>query len=335
MSKETVESKVRETAQELLSSGKIDLLIGFEKGSLPHCARPSFIRKAADTEKLVWNSWCANNLAVYLPGLFEPRKPKKNEAAPELPKVGIIAKGCDTRSIINLVREHQIPRSNVVIVGVPCLGMLDAEKIKTKLEGDTAAEVTEEGGTVLIKGHAKTVAKKVKRDDIVFDTCIECRSPAPENVDFLVSGSGRSASQKEHNRLKEIEGMPAKERWDYFQSEISQCIRCNACRQACPNCFCKECFADQTNPRWIDAGDDVSDIALFHIGRIFHQAGRCVECGACSRACPMGIDIQTFTKKIAFDVKDLYGFVPGFSSEELLPLSTYKSDDKQDFITEP
>ena len=49
----------------------------------------------------------------------------------------------------------------------------------------------------------------------------------------------------------------------------------------------------------------------------------------------MGIDIQTFTKKIAFDVKDLYGFVPGFSSEELLPLSTYKSDDKQDFITEP
>ena len=135
--------------------------------------------------------------------------------------------------------------------------------------------------------------------------------------------------------MKMFECMTAAERWKYFESEISRCIRCNACRQACPNCFCKECFADQTNPRWIDAGDDVSDAMLYHIGRIFHQAGRCVECDACTRACPMGIDIRTFTQKLAYDVKDLYGFVPSFSFEEPLPLCTYRPDDKQDFITEP
>ena len=49
----------------------------------------------------------------------------------------------------------------------------------------------------------------------------------------------------------------------------------------------------------------------------------------------MGIDIRTFTRKLAYDVKNLYGFVPGFSPEEPLPLCTYRPDDKQDFITGP
>jgi formate dehydrogenase subunit beta len=331
---ETIQTNIRETAKELLSSGRIELLIGFENGTLPMRARPAFIRQAADAERLVWNSWCANNLAVYLPGLFEPKKHKKNEAPPPLPKVGIIAKSCDVRSVINLVREHQLPRQNVVIVGVPCAGMLDAAKINV-LIGEDAASVEDDGKTASVSGRSHSKSKKMERDDVVFDACLECRFPAPEGVDILIPGTARSISRDKYSRVKKFESMAASERWKHFESEISRCIRCNACRQACPNCFCKECFADQTNPRWLDAGDDVSDAMLYHIGRIFHQAGRCVECDACTRACPMGIDIRTFTQKLASDVKDLYGFVPGFSTEEPLPLCTYAPDDKQDFITEP
>jgi Fe-S-cluster-containing hydrogenase component 2 len=74
---------------------------------------------------------------------------------------------------------------------------------------------------------------------------------------------------------------------------------------------------------------------LFHIGRIFHQAGRCVGCNACVRACPMGIDLQVFTQKLVKDVQELYQYTPGLPLEEPLPLCTFKVDDSQDFITEP
>jgi Fe-S oxidoreductase len=74
---------------------------------------------------------------------------------------------------------------------------------------------------------------------------------------------------------------------------------------------------------------------LYHIGRIFHQAGRCVECDACVRACPMGIDLRTFTQKMAQDVKEMFDYSPGFSADVPVPLCAYKLDDKQEFITEP
>ena len=74
---------------------------------------------------------------------------------------------------------------------------------------------------------------------------------------------------------------------------------------------------------------------LYHIGRIFHQAGRCVECDACVRACPMNIDLRTFTQKLVKDTGELFGYVAGMSFEELPPLCTFKEDDNQDFITEP
>ena len=92
---------------------------------------------------------------------------------------------------------------------------------------------------------------------------------------------------------------------------------------------------DQTKPAWVDRGNHLSDVMLYQIGRIFHQAGRCVGCDACVRACPMGIDLRMFTQKLVKDVKELFGYTPGLSLEELPLLCTFREDDTQDFITEP
>ena len=135
--------------------------------------------------------------------------------------------------------------------------------------------------------------------------------------------------------MKDIEKLSPAERWARFSAEMSRCIRCYACRQACPTCYCKECFAEQNNPAWIGVGAEQTDVSIFHIVRIFHQAGRCVECDACLRACPMGIDLRTWTKKIAADVRALYGFTPDFDPTGKPPLVTFKEDDAQQFITEP
>jgi Fe-S oxidoreductase len=62
------------------------------------------------------------------------------------------------------------------------------------------------------------------------------------------------------------------------------------------------------------------------------MAGRCTDCGACERACPMDIKVRQFTKKLEKDVKELFGYEVGVVLEERPPLDTYRPDDPQDFI---
>jgi len=328
------QSDLRDVVKDLFAGDKIDLVIGHEKGTLPLRSRPCFVSAADQADKLVWNSFCSNNLAVYLPRFFQPKVHQKGEETPP-PRIGVVAKGCDVRSIIGLAKENQIPRENVVIVGVPCHGLIDPAKVEAALDGDGPSAYEEDSQGRLHVTTRPGAEKTIARDQVIADACIECRHPAPEGADVVVEGKSRQIGEEKYATVDEFESKSLQERWDYFVGEISKCIRCHACRQACPNCYCKVCFADQTKPRWMGAGDDLSDVMLYHIGRIFHQAGRCVECDACVRACPMGIDLRLFTRKLSKDVKELFDYVPGLSAEDLPPLCTFKEDDSQSFITEP
>lgn len=326
-----VETKLRETIKELLDRGDVDLVVGHEAGSLPLRSRPVFIRDAADVDRLVWGSTCSNNLATHLPRLFVRPKNSRAEYAP--PTVGIVAKGCDARSVLGLVKEHQLPRDKVVIIGVPCAGMIDIRKAEESLDGARIIAAQEEAGTFKVE---TTAGEKVLTlAEMLADGCAECSHPTAPEADVVIEGDARPAADSRFQRVAEFEAMTGEERWDHFTSEISRCIRCYACRQVCPNCYCVTCFADQTKPRWIGAADELSDLMAFHIGRIFHQAGRCVECDACVRACPMDIDLRVFTQKLPKDVEALYGYVAGVSADGVPALLTFSENDDQGFISEP
>jgi formate dehydrogenase (coenzyme F420) beta subunit len=300
---QNIEMKLRETVKQLFADGKVDMVVGFKAGSVPETARPFFLRCSGDTDKLVWNSHCANNCATYLPKIFEkPQRPPKDYQAP---RVGIVVKGCDARSVTLLIQEKQVPRENVIIIGMPCEGMQSAPKHGAKKTGN------------------------------VNRACVECVSPEVKGADISIKGPSRAPAQKPFDRIKKFASKPAHERWDHFLQEISKCIRCNACREACPNCYCKVCFADQRKPAWMSPGTELSDIAVFHMGRMFHQAGRCVECDACVNACPMGIDLRLFTQKLASDAQELFGCAPGVSGADMPALAVFKQDDGQCFITDP
>ena len=100
-------------------------------------------------------------------------------------------------------------------------------------------------------------------------------------------------------------------------------------------CYCKDCLLDQTRPRWVGAGTDISDVTLYHLVRAFHMAGRCTECGACARACPMGIDARLLVRKLNLEVEDLFGYRPGAAVDAAPLLSAFTMDDPQEFLTEP
>ena len=298
-----IEKKMKAAAKKLFDDGKVDVIVGFRKGSLHNSSRPYFARSAADTENLVWDCFCTANLAAFLPKLFEkPARPKEGYRPP---RVGIVAKGCDSRSVSGLVKENQVPRPALVVIGMPCEGVRNVSKKS--------------------KGKKEEIAR----------ACLECVSPAVSGADISIAGEGRKPAKAGYARVKAFEAKPAQERWAIFTKEISKCIRCNACREACPNCYCKVCFADQRKPSWLSPANALSETMLFHLGRMFHQAGRCVECDACVNACPMGIDLRLFTQKLASDALELFGSVPGVTDDKVPALNTFKQDDSESFITDP
>ncbi len=330
---DTRTAEIRKVAQSLFAEGRIDLFLGFEQGSLPLRSRPC-VAHADGTDRLVWDSFCSNNLAAYLPKYYEnlPGRPKKRDKP--YPRIGIAAKACDLRSIVAITKEKQVRRESLVVVGVPCRGMIDTRKVEAAAGGEVVGHEELDDGTlsVTLPG-GKTLS--FEREKVLQDCCLECRHPMPEGADVMVGGEARKPGDGGYARVREFEAKSREERWEHFRSELSRCIRCNACRQACPTCWCKECFAEHTNLRWIGAGTEPSDQMFFSVIRIFHQAGRCVECDACYRACPMGIDLRLYTKKIVKDVEEAFGYLPAFDPKELPPLSTFGEKDTDSFITDP
>ena len=284
------DKKIQDIARKLLKEKRVDVVIGFEKGTLPLSATPCFIKNPDEADRLIWNSFCGNNLANYLP--------KSKD------KIGIVAKGCDSRSIVVLIQENQIKREQLYIIGIPCEGMTD-------------------------------------KNNVLHDYCLICEHKNPVIYDVLVGEKVKENKAQRHpeslrdtkwQKFEDFEKKSSSDKWKYLESELSKCIRCNACRNACPTCYCKECFIDQEKPRWVGTTNNLSDIIFFHLGRIFHQAGRCTDCGACVRACPMNIDLRQFTQKITKDGKTLFDYETGLDIDVKPPFTTFKEDDAEDFI---
>lgn len=315
----SLEKAIRDEAKKLLAEKKVGLVIGFEKGTLPGKMSPSFIEKEEETEKLVWNSFCNMNLATYLPRM------KKMED-----KVAIIAKGCDSRSIVVLIVEGQIEREDIVIIGVPCTGMIDRRKIEKDF-GREIVEIKEMDREIIVKGEG--FEKVFEKRDYLCSSCKVCTHHNPVIYDVLVSSKVEEEREiDDYSDVAEFEKKTAEERWSYFEKEVKKCIRCYACREACPGCFCEECFVESSAPKWIEKGLDVSDLAIWHIVRAYHQAGRCVDCGACERACPMQINLRFLTRKINRDVRDYFDFEAGVDPSATPPLATFRIEDREEFI---
>lgn len=312
-----IQSEIRKQAKKLLEEKKVDIVIGFENTDKPMYTTPCFITEAKDADRLVWNMFCGNNLSKYLIGRKD--------------KVGIVAKGCDMRSVIVLINENQIKRENLFIIGVPCIKMIDPKKVERYVGEREILDARADGDKLAVKGD--DFEEKLDINDCFADCCGVCLHRNPPVYDVMI---GEKVEETDpalaYLKIEELEATSPKDRWEYFNKELSKCIRCYACREACPLCYCKKCFCEKSFPNWFAKSTDESDITAFHLLRALHTTGRCVDCGACVKACPQGIDLRMLTKKIEKDIKELYGSEAGMSIDEKMPLSTYKESDPQEFI---
>ena len=288
---------IRETARQLLADGKVDVVIGYEKGSLPLKATPCFVRSPQDVDRLIWDETCENNLAKFA------SKTAGNKA--------IVAKGCDSRALVVLAQENQLVRDDLYIIGVSCPGVIDMKKIMAETGEIVEASIT--NGKISVKG--MNCDKEYNFIDVKEPSCQTCRYPNPVIEDLHIGGTIEVPQQS-----------------TLFADVAEMESRSDSERQACPMCYCTECFVDCNSPKWLTGGVDRAENLLFQAGRVLHLAGRCVDCGACTRACPQNVDIRAMNRKSAKDVLEMYHHEAGISEEVKPALNEYNAEDPEAFL---
>jgi formate dehydrogenase (coenzyme F420) beta subunit len=314
---DTRTEKIRAAARNLLSQGKVDVVIGYQAGTVPLRNAPYFARTPAEAENLIWDSNCRVNLATFIPGRQE--------------KIAVVAKGCDARSLINHLVEKQITRDRLYIIGVPCEGMLEPALVMAQVpEGKAVLEAVEKNGQITVKG--RDFAVTLEKAEVLRQNCRVCQHRNPPLADEMVAEPVPETPVDPYQDLKELLDRTGPERWQYYQDLVKDCLRCYACRDACPLCYCHVCFVDESMPQWVGKSQDATDVLTFHLLRAYHCAGRCTDCGACESACPMGIKVRQFTRLLEKSVQERYGYEAGLDPEQQPPLSVFLPNDPQEFI---
>jgi len=210
-------------------------------------------------------------------------------------KVAIVAKPCDARALVMYQIEKQINRNDVYIIGMECPGMK-------------------------------------KSDGTPAPGCDECTVRIPPVYDVLIKADQDQVNVKQgadESSMQSAAESDMKDKLKRFQEEMKKCTLCFACRQACYGCYCKTCFIDRDVPNWLPPDLDISTKMMFHLGRTMHLAGRCVECGACERVCPSGVNIRYLIKELTKLCKDEYGYNAGMDVNEIPAMSAFSPNDRE------
>ena len=315
--------EVQANVKKLFAEGTVDRFIGYEAGSDSLHVTPCFLKSGRQVSRLVWNPLCANNLSKYLLDFKDIDG-----------KVGILVKGCDSRSVVELLKQNQIDRDKVFIIGIPCPGVVDPDKLVEAVGGSPTevVEVTDADGAFTV--NLKSGTKKMEKEKLLRDECLVCQYPTPTIHDVLLGEAVESLpwATDDYSMIKEQEALSSEEKARHWNNEFSQCIRCYACRNICPVCTCPECIFDKQIPRWITKSTAVSENLVYHLIRAFHVAGRCVDCGECERACPMDIPLRSLNKKVEKDVGELFDYTSGIDVDQTPPLATYQVSDLEEFL---
>jgi formate dehydrogenase subunit beta len=287
-------NELRELARRLLGEGTVKVVIGYEEG--PRGVRPAMITDPAQAERLVFDARCVHNLATYL----NPRRPH----LARLGKPAVVVKGCDARAVAGLIRESQLKREDVVVIGVRCGGVVRDPTMKSELSPETVSPRC---------GHCAS------REPKLFDHLLGALPPAPPGP----AGD---------DPVARLEQMPVAERWAFWKEELSRCVRCHACREVCPMCFCSTCVADKSRPQWIETSATPRANLSWQLTRVMHMAGRCAGCGECTRACPSDIPLSLILAHVARHVDRRFGYQVGDDPGVPAPIGAFKTDDSQEFI---
>jgi formate dehydrogenase subunit beta len=217
-----------------------------------------------------------------------------------LGKAAIVVKGCDERALVVLEKEAQVERGALHVIGMACDGV------------------------------GEPLAPK----------CRVCKVRVPRFANEVIGEAGeiaaeaglRPLAEPGSNPLAALMAKSSAERWEFWKSEFSRCVKCYACRQVCPLCYCERCIADKNRPVTIDTSASMRGNFAWHMTRAFHLAARCVGCGECTRICPAGIPLGLLNRSLAEAAASEFGYQAGMDPAAEPVLGAWSPADKEDFI---
>ena len=141
-------------AKELLADGTATKVLGWKRGEFAYDITPAVFETAEEIERdFVYDDFTAANVSKYL----------MKETAKGEGKVLAFLKPCDTYSFNQLVTEHRIKREKTYIIGIPCEGKADVEKIKAAgTVGITGITAEGDNEHHKIEGSFKALARAIR-----------------------------------------------------------------------------------------------------------------------------------------------------------------------------
>ncbi len=291
---EAIRTHMRRAASELLTGGRADVVLGYGAGSLPDRTVPILVEEAADCERFEWGHSCRNNLSAWIRSALDGHD-----------RVALVVKTCDLGAVSGLIREGQVRRDQLRLIGVQCPGVKD--------NGELAAKC------LACTGDPHPICDLVVTVDGVHESCQDPSEAALEIPDAR------------DEQIARLEALPHDERWAFWQRQFARCLRCYACRAACPMCYCSSCISEKHRPQWVPTSIDSRGNSSWNIIRAVHLAGRCSGCDECARVCPADIRLDLINRKLSLEVEHQYGKV-GLDPNEKSALVDFRMEDAEEFI---
>jgi len=286
------------------------------------------------------------------------------KGSPKKPVVAVV-KPCELRGFVELIKREQGSLENLYIISSTCGGVypLKMEVNGTIEKNLTKYWDAVKNGKILpdLRPVCTSCEKFIPYTvditvDLVGKTDLDKQCTLFLNTkrgEELVKGINGDIFEKkiDNNKLEKIKNIRETEKKKLFKDLetkmngmdgiidiFGKCISCHGCSNVCPICYCKLCEFESADSEYKPSYFETElgkrgglrvppGTVYYQLGRLSHIAVSCVECGACSDVCPVGIPVSMIFKKTGEAVQKIFDYIPGKDVDEAIPLLTFEKDE--------
>lgn len=340
MTKEKNPGEIIRTALfKMLETGLVEKVLAFACGLDEKDIRPILIEDKKDVSRIVLTSYYPYNLSRLL----------KNYLGKGV-KIGLVVRSCDARACVELAKRNQVNIDNIYLIGIECSGVADPAS-SPEMAGDLYIFSKE----MIAGGEKKPIDEKLIRSN-----CLRCEYPVPSMADIscritpektfvtvnskkgeeIIAAAEIIAEQEEspsREQLKEradqyqekdfssLKEMKPDDRLNYWLKQFDKCIKCYGCRNACPICYCKDCYLEAD--RILVKRGELPPERMFHLTRLAHVADSCINCGMCESVCPMEIPLSRLYHMLYKELSTVFKYEAGLDPKSPPPLGSITEEE--------